>query len=62
MWCALVDSLVPDLCSRGAEIVRRMQDLARRLIYKWTGDEVVKIVQIEWRSILDDIRLKSISP
>ena len=28
MWCALVDSLVLDLCSEGAEVVWRMQDLA----------------------------------
>ena len=42
MWCALVDSQVPDLSSRGAEVVRRMQDLARRLICEWTEDEVVK--------------------
>ena len=42
MWCALVDSQVPDLSIRGAEVVRRMQDLARRLICEWTEDEVVK--------------------
>ena len=28
MWCTLVDSLVPDLCCGGAEVVWRMQDLA----------------------------------
>ena len=42
MWCALVDSQVPDLSIRGVEVVRRMQDLARRLICEWTEDEVVK--------------------
>ena len=42
MWCALVDSQVPDLSSGGAEVVRRMQDLAQRLICEWTEDEVVK--------------------
>ena len=43
MWCALVDSQVPDLSIGGAEVVRRMQDLARRLICKWTDDEVIKM-------------------
>ena len=42
MWCALVDSQVLDLSIGGAEVVRRMQDLARRLICEWTEDEVVK--------------------
>ena len=42
MWCALVDSLVPDLRNGGMEVVRRMQGLARRLICKWTDNEVVK--------------------
>ena len=42
MWCTLVDSQVPDLRSGGTEVVRRMQDLARRLICEWTEDEVVK--------------------
>ena len=28
MWCALVDSLVPDLHSGRVEVVQRMQDLA----------------------------------
>ena len=43
MWCALVNSLVPDLRSRGAEIVWRMQDLAQRLISMWMEDKVVKM-------------------
>ena len=42
MWCALVDSQVPDLSIGGVEVVQRMQDLARRLICEWTEDEVVK--------------------
>ena len=42
MWCALVDSLVLDLRSRGTEVVRRMQDLAQRLICEWTNNEVIK--------------------
>ena len=42
MWCALVNSLVLDLCSRRAEVVQRMQDLAQRLICEWTEDEVFK--------------------
>ena len=61
MWCALVNSLVPDLGSGGMEVVQRMQDLAQRLICEWMNDEVVKMFA-EWRSILDDIRLKCISP
>ena len=43
MWCALVDSLVLDLRSRGTEVVWRMQDLARRLICEWTDDDIVKM-------------------
>ena len=43
------------------EVVQRMQDLAQRLICEWMNDEVVKMFA-EWRSILDDIRLKCISP
>ena len=42
MWCALVDSQVLDLSIGGAEVVQRMQDLARRLICEWTEDEVIK--------------------
>ena len=42
MWCALVDSQVPDLSSGGVEVVQKMQDLAQRLICKWTEDEVIK--------------------
>ena len=42
MWCTLVDSLVLNLCSGGAEVVWRMQDLARRLICEWMEDEVIR--------------------
>ena len=42
MWCALVDSQVLDLRSRGTEVVWRMQDLTQRLICEWTEDEFVK--------------------
>ena len=42
MWCTLVNSLVPDLRNRGMEVVRRMQDLAQRLICEWMDNEVVK--------------------